>query len=139
MICVNIFWVLMFFYWVTRFALSYQFLNCGSNRINEVHRNGMKSVIKYDATKKIDFDKSGQNVTIWCVSKMPVQSCNLFHLSSQRKYEKVCDYRYPIPCSLKQNYLCQNKRISFEPINEYKCGFTFDMIELTGMWDILSK
>ena len=125
---------LLLLYLCTAFATaySYQFINCSSNQIHEISQNGKKALIRYDDTKRIKLNENGQNVKIWCEANQPIQKCILLQLGSGSRYEKVCDYEYPIRCSSQQTSSCKNKRILYEQANENKCVFIFDSLKKTG-------
>ena len=83
--------------------------NCSSNRIHEISRAGMKSVIRYDETNAIELNKPVKNLNkpLWCESNMVLNRCILEHITSEGKITKPCEYETSFSCSNQDAHLCE--------------------------------
>ena len=102
---------------------SFHITECNSNKISvkKFNRTTKKAVISYDEREKIELDKPGASVKIWCESDTPFKKCVL----KQGNQEK-CEYAYP-PC--KTSNCSNNQRISYAKglipltFSENQCDF----------------
>ena len=115
-------------------ATALHITNCSSNRIQEISRAGMKSVIRYDETNAIELDKpvKNQNVSLWCESNAIVNRCILEHIKYEGTITKACEYETSSPCSNQDVHRCENKFISFEVSLENKCKFILNTLSIKG-------
>ena len=132
--CLKRFFVPLMFLVAIECAIAYHITNCSSNRIQEISRSGMKSVIRYDETNAIDLNKpvKNQNVLLWCETNTVVNRCILEHITSDGKLTKACEYETSFPCSIQEVPLCENKFISFEVSLENKCKFVLNSLKIKG-------
>ena len=115
-------------------ALANHIKNCSSNRIQEISRAGVKSIIRFDEKNAIELSKPAKNhnVSLWCESDTIVKRCILEHVTSEGKLNKACEYETSFPCPFKKIRHCENKFISFESTLENKCNFILNNLSIEG-------
>ena len=127
----SIFYLMIFLLPQTKYTECLKLMNCSSNRIHEVSREGMKAVIRYDDTEEIKFAENSDlwNVKIWCKVNGVIDRCILEKTSESKK---ICEYSYPPKCPTVSGSTCENNRIEYNAGDSKKCEFTFTKMTADG-------
>ena len=93
--------VMLIFLVSIEYAVSKHITNWCNNRIQEISWAGTKSIISYDETNAIVFNKPVKNVnmSLWCESNTVINRCILEHITSEGKITKPCEYETSLSCS----------------------------------------